>query len=94
MANPERLRLYRYVNAQEADDYLVIMSRFTDALLVEWSAADLADQGIALPVDVIADRCGFGTAETMRRVFQRRLSVAPDSYRRRFRVVADERTPA
>ena len=39
-------------------------------------------------------RCGFGTAETLRRVFQRRLSVAPDFYRRRFRVVASERTSA
>lgn len=39
-------------------------------------------------LDVIASRCGFGTAETLRRAFQRRLSVAPDSYRRRFRVVA------
>jgi transcriptional regulator GlxA family with amidase domain len=44
--------------------------------------------------DVIAARCGFGTAETLRRVFQRRLGVAPDFYRRRFRVVAGERTPA
>jgi len=39
-------------------------------------------------LDVIATRCGFGTAETMRRAFHRRLDVAPDSYRRRFRVVA------
>jgi len=45
-------------------------------------------------LDVIAARCGFGTAETLRRVFQRRLSVAPDFYRRRFRVVASERTSA
>ncbi len=43
---------------------------------------------------VIASRCGFGTAETLRRAFHRRLNVAPDAYRRRFRVVADERTPA
>jgi transcriptional regulator GlxA family with amidase domain len=35
----------------------------------------------------------LGTAETLRRVFQRRMNVAPDSYRRRFRVV-DERTSA
>lgn len=39
-------------------------------------------------LDVVAERCGFGTAETLRRAFQRRLAVAPDSYRRRFRVVA------
>jgi transcriptional regulator GlxA family with amidase domain len=39
-------------------------------------------------LDVIAARCGFGTAETLRRAFQRRLVVAPDTYRRRFRTVA------
>lgn len=36
-------------------------------------------------VDTIAGTCGFGTAETMRRTFTRRLSVSPDQYRRRFR---------
>ena len=35
-------------------------------------------------VAVIARRCGFGTAETMRRSFLRRLGVPPDHYRRRF----------
>ncbi len=35
-------------------------------------------------VVVIARRCGFGTPETMRRAFLRRLGVAPDHYRRRF----------
>lgn len=34
--------------------------------------------------DVIADRCGFGTAETMRRAFQRCLGTSPGAYRRRF----------
>jgi transcriptional regulator GlxA family with amidase domain len=38
-------------------------------------------------VDAIADRCGFGTAETMRRTFTRRLGVSPDQYRQRFRSV-------
>jgi transcriptional regulator GlxA family with amidase domain len=36
-------------------------------------------------VEVIARRCGFGTAETMRRTFLRTIGVAPDQYRRRFR---------
>jgi transcriptional regulator GlxA family with amidase domain len=36
-------------------------------------------------VDAIAGRCGFGTAETMRRTFSRRLGVTPDQYRQRFR---------
>ena len=37
-------------------------------------------------VTVAAARAGFGSAETMRRAFLRRLGVAPDHYRRRFAV--------
>lgn len=33
-----------------------------------------------------ATRCGFGTAETMRRAFLRHLGVPPDHYRRRFAI--------
>ena len=35
-------------------------------------------------VTVIAARCGFGTAETMRRNFVRRVGISPDQYRRTF----------
>jgi transcriptional regulator GlxA family with amidase domain len=35
-------------------------------------------------VTVIAARCGFGTAETMRRNFVRRVGVSPDHYRKTF----------
>lgn len=35
-------------------------------------------------VTVIATRCGFGTAESMRRNFVRRLGVSPDRYRKTF----------
>jgi transcriptional regulator GlxA family with amidase domain len=35
-------------------------------------------------VAVIAARCGFGTAETMRRNFIRRVGVSPDQYRKTF----------
>jgi transcriptional regulator GlxA family with amidase domain len=35
-------------------------------------------------VVAIAARCGFGTAETMRRNFVRRIGVSPDQYRRTF----------
>jgi transcriptional regulator GlxA family with amidase domain len=35
-------------------------------------------------VEAIADRAGFGSAETMRRVFVRTLRVSPNDYRRRF----------
>jgi transcriptional regulator GlxA family with amidase domain len=37
------------------------------------------------PVDAIARRYGFGTAETMRRTFHRHVGVAPSDYRDRFR---------
>ena len=66
--------------------------RFVERVRLEAARHDLETTTDTL--DIIAARCGFGTAETLRRVFQRRLSVAPDSYRRRFRVVVHERTPA
>lgn len=37
------------------------------------------------PVATIARRCGFGTAETLRRSFHRKVGVAPSDYRERFR---------
>jgi transcriptional regulator GlxA family with amidase domain len=40
------------------------------------------------PVDALARRLGFGTAETLRRAFHRHLGVAPSEYRARFRSVA------
>jgi transcriptional regulator GlxA family with amidase domain len=43
-----------------------------------------ADDG----VEAIARRCGFGTAETMRRAFVRALHLSPAEYRRRFRTAA------
>ncbi|WP_323794992.1 GlxA family transcriptional regulator [Nisaea sp.] len=36
------------------------------------------------PVSRVARYCGFGTEETMRRVFRRRLGASPQAYRERF----------
>ncbi|HEY5025002.1 MAG TPA: DJ-1/PfpI family protein [Acidimicrobiales bacterium] len=66
--------------------------RFVEGVRVEAARHELETTDDTL--DVVAARCGFGTAETLRRVFHRRLSVAPDFYRRRFRVDSGERTPA
>jgi transcriptional regulator GlxA family with amidase domain len=66
--------------------------RFVEGVRLEVARRDLETTTDTL--DVIAASCGFGTAETLRRAFQRRLGVATDSYRRRFRVAAHERTPA
>ncbi len=35
-------------------------------------------------LEEVAARCGFGTVETLRRTFGRRLKVSPSDYRRRF----------
>jgi transcriptional regulator GlxA family with amidase domain len=38
-----------------------------------------------LPVEAVASQAGFGTVETMRRAFRRRVGVSPVDYRSRFR---------
>ena len=69
--------------------------RFVEQVRLEAARHDLETTTDAL--EVIAARSGFGTAETLRRAFQRRLNVAPDAYRRRFRTLPldpSERTSA
>jgi transcriptional regulator GlxA family with amidase domain len=41
-----------------------------------------------LPIKRVAQRCGFGGEETMRRSFLRQIAVTPQSYRERFRRAA------
>ena len=67
-------------------------SRFVERMRLEAARRDLETTDDTL--DVIAARCGLGSAETLRRVFHRHLDVAPDAYRRRFRTASIERTPA
>ncbi len=56
--------------------------RFVERLRVEAARRRLveSDAGVA----AVAAACGFGTAETMRRAFQRTVRVAPADYRSRF----------
>jgi transcriptional regulator GlxA family with amidase domain len=58
---------------------------FVETLRVE-RARSLLEDGVA--VEVAARECGFGSAEVLRRVFHRRLGVAPSAYRERFAKVA------
>jgi transcriptional regulator GlxA family with amidase domain len=58
-------------------------ARAVERLRVEGARRFLTDT--RLPVKRIAQRCGFGSEETMRRSFLRLLSVAPQDYRARFR---------
>ncbi|MBO1332268.1 GlxA family transcriptional regulator [Streptomyces sp. VRA16 Mangrove soil] len=60
----------------------------TPAAYVERVRVEAAQRSLAEgdePVEAIARRHGFGTAETLRRTFHRRLAVAPSEYRARFR---------
>jgi len=66
--------------------------KFVERVRLEAARSELETTTDTL--DLIATRCGFGTAESLRRVTQRRLGVSPDAYRRRFRTLAQERTPA
>ena len=40
-----------------------------------------------LKIDIIASRCGFGSLETMRRIFQHHFSVPPGEMRERFKII-------
>jgi len=57
----------------------------TPAKFIEQLRFDAARQALdegGASVEEIARRCGFGCAETLRRVFQRRLGMGPSAYRR------------
>jgi transcriptional regulator GlxA family with amidase domain len=62
-------------------------AQYVERVRIEAARRSLADGDE--PVDVIARRCGFGTAETLRRAFHRHLGVAPSDYRDRFRSVRE-----
>ena len=55
---------------------------YVESLRVE--RARLALESGEAPIDAVAARCGFGTVETLRRAFSRRLGVSPAAYRNRF----------
>jgi transcriptional regulator GlxA family with amidase domain len=57
-------------------------ARFVEASRVEAARRRLEESTDG--VDAIADRCGFGTAESMRRAFVRTVRVSPTAYRHRF----------
>ncbi len=52
---------------------------------VRVEAARIALESSEAPVEVVASRNGFGTVETMRRAFHRRIGVGPAGYRARFK---------
>lgn len=59
-------------------------ARYVEAARVD--AARRLLEATDTPVASVARCCGFGTAETFRRAFQRHVGVAPTEYRQRFRL--------
>jgi transcriptional regulator GlxA family with amidase domain len=72
----------RHVSRVFAREFGMTPGRYVERARVE-AARVLLETGRD-GVDAIARRCGFGTAETMRRAFIRELNVPPSSYRERF----------
>ena len=63
-------------------------SRFVERTRLE--AARRALEETSDTLDLVAARCGLGSAESLRRVFQKHLGVPPDAYRRRFHAVPQQ----
>jgi transcriptional regulator GlxA family with amidase domain len=60
----------------------------TPAQFAERARADAARcklEQTVVPVETIAEECGFGNTERMRRTFQRLFDISPQDYRARFR---------
>jgi len=58
------------------------VAEFVEIARVEAARQLLEDS--AMPLQVVVVRCGFGTIDTMRRSFRRRLGITPHEYRLRF----------
>ena len=61
-------------------------ARYVEQVRVEAARAQLASTDDS--VDQIASRCGFSSAELLRRCFMRHFKVAPSQYRKHFRTAA------
>jgi transcriptional regulator GlxA family with amidase domain len=59
---------------------------YVEGLRVERACMVL--ESTAATVEAVALECGFGSVETLRRAFHRRLGVGPAAYRSRFRLAA------
>jgi transcriptional regulator GlxA family with amidase domain len=73
-------RHFARVFAQELG---VTPARYVEQVRVEAARRHLEDGGGR--VEQVAQGCGFGSPETMRRAFLRTVRVSPSEYRRRFR---------
>jgi transcriptional regulator GlxA family with amidase domain len=68
----------------------VTPARYVEQVRLEAARRHLEDT--TEPIAAVAVACGFGTAETMRRVFLRTIDVGPAEYRRRFYAPLEKET--
>lgn len=73
----------RHFSRSFTDQVGVSPGHYVATVRVE-AARRLLEQEPATTTATVARRCGFGTAETLRRAFLRRVGVPPEQYRRRF----------
>jgi transcriptional regulator GlxA family with amidase domain len=62
----------------------VTPARFVTQIRVETARRRLEES--TQSIELIAEECGFGSAESMRSAFQRLLRVSPQEYRKRFHI--------
>lgn len=72
----------RHLTRVFASEMGITPARFVERVRVEAARELLESTRLKLPV--VADRCGFGSVETMRRAFLRITGVGPGEHRRRF----------
>jgi transcriptional regulator GlxA family with amidase domain len=65
-----------------AEQIGVTPARFVSQVRVEAARRRLEES--SQPIELIAEECGFGSAESMRGAFQRLMRVSPQEYRKRF----------
>ncbi|GGL41539.1 AraC family transcriptional regulator [Planomonospora parontospora subsp. antibiotica] len=73
----------RHFSRRFTKDVGVTPGRYVEQIRVR-AAQVLLETGDETAMETVARRCGFGSAETMRRAFQRVLGIAPAAYRERF----------
>lgn len=72
----------RHFSRSFADEVGMTPGRFVTQVRIEAARRMLEER--SNPISEVASRCGFGTAETLRRAFLRTLGVGPSEYRRTF----------